>query len=358
MNPAASAIISTVAACTPCSAKTSKAASSRRARVLLASRRLGGRFLTESHAFQAETFLNPPSIQQCIRYGSVSDTSMYRTTSFTFGTHPLENACPRCCTRSAGGPSAPAGSSSSSGSPLLVALGGGAAPASTRAPTTASASRAPSRRRRSTRSSRTFPQVSGTSAQLVVVAPDGGTRRRRRHHSSRRGRRRRAHGHRRRLRRHLARTRDSVKGTISDDGSAAIITVQLKGSATTVTADDRRRRSRAGATTSRRRCPPGSKSPSAAQLFSQNLPGAVGHRAARRRRRARRADPDLRLVPRGRDAAAHRAARRRALDVRSSSSRPASRSISSTTPLLALMLGPRGRHRLRAVHHLAAPGAS
>ena len=118
--------------------------------------------------------------------------------------------------------------------------------------------------------SRTFPQVSGTSAQLVVVAPEGRS------------------------------VDDSdirqpvedavvvlkkvdgvsgvsspysaqVKNLISGDRSAAIVTVQLKGQMTTVTDATKTALKDAGADLAKQ-LPDGSKSALGGQLFSQNLP--------------------------------------------------------------------------------------
>src|SRR6478609_2464421 len=94
--------------------------------------------------------------------------------------------------------------------------------------------------------SRTFPQVSGTTAQIVVVAPDGQTV----DDSD--------------IKQPIEGTVDQlkdvngvsgvsspystqVKNLISDDRSAAIITVQLKGQMTTVTADTKTALKEAGA---------------------------------------------------------------------------------------------------------------
>ena len=118
--------------------------------------------------------------------------------------------------------------------------------------------------------SRTFPQVSGTSAQLVVVAPRG------------------------------AKVTDAdiekpvsdtvtalrkidgvsgvtspyderVKNTVSDDGSAAIITVQLQGQQTTVPAHTKSLLQQKGAEL-RTQLPAGATVAVGGQLFSQSLP--------------------------------------------------------------------------------------
>lgn len=118
--------------------------------------------------------------------------------------------------------------------------------------------------------SRTFPQVSGTSAQIVVVAPDGETV----DQSA--------------IRKPVEQTvadlatTDGVAGTtspysstvknlISDDRTAAIITVQLHGQQTTVPAATKTAISDAGATL-RKELPSGSQVAVGGQLFSQNLP--------------------------------------------------------------------------------------
>nr|WP_218857247.1 MMPL family transporter [Leifsonia soli] len=118
--------------------------------------------------------------------------------------------------------------------------------------------------------SRTFPQVSGTTAQIVVVAPDGQTV----DDSD--------------IRQPIEDTVDhlkdvngvsgvsspystQVKNLISDDRSAAIITVQLKGQMTTVTAETKTAITDAGAEL-KKELPDGAKSAVGGQLFSQNLP--------------------------------------------------------------------------------------
>src|SRR6478609_7310992 len=94
--------------------------------------------------------------------------------------------------------------------------------------------------------SRTFPQVSGTSAQLVIVAPKGDTVR--------------AADIEQPVKDAVASLEkldgvsgvtspysETVKNTISDDGSAAIVTVQLKGQMTTVPAETKTDLKTAGA---------------------------------------------------------------------------------------------------------------
>lgn len=118
--------------------------------------------------------------------------------------------------------------------------------------------------------SRTFPQVSGTSAQIVVVAPDGETV----DQSA--------------IQKPVEQTvadlakTDGVAGTtspysstvknlISDDRTAAIITVQLHGQQTTVPAATKTAISDAGAHL-RTEMPSGSQVAVGGQLFSQSLP--------------------------------------------------------------------------------------
>jgi RND superfamily putative drug exporter len=118
--------------------------------------------------------------------------------------------------------------------------------------------------------SRTFPQVSGTSAQIVVVAPDGET------------------VDQPAIQKPVEQTvadlakTDGVSGTtspysttvknlISDDRTAAIITVQLHGQQTTVPAATKKAISDAGASL-RTELPSGSQVAVGGQLFSQNLP--------------------------------------------------------------------------------------
>lgn len=118
--------------------------------------------------------------------------------------------------------------------------------------------------------SRTFPQVSGTSAQIVVVAPKGETVDQAAIQgpveSTVAG---------------LAKTAGvagttspystTVKNLISDDRTAAIITVQLHGQQTTVPAETKTAIKDAGAAL-RKELPSGSQTAVGGQLFSQNLP--------------------------------------------------------------------------------------
>ncbi|MFK3671036.1 MMPL family transporter [Leifsonia aquatica] len=118
--------------------------------------------------------------------------------------------------------------------------------------------------------SRTFPQVSGTSAQIVVVAPDGET-------VDQAG-----------IKDPVEDTVDdlakvdgvsgatspystTVKNLISDDRTAAIITVQLTGQQTTVTAETKTALQDAGADL-QKELPHGSQVAVGGQLFSQSLP--------------------------------------------------------------------------------------
>lgn len=118
--------------------------------------------------------------------------------------------------------------------------------------------------------SRTFPQVSGTSAQLVVVAPEGRTVD--------------EADVKQPIEDAVGRLKDvpgvsgvsspystQVKDLISDDRSAAIITVQLTGQMTTVSAETKTDLKDAGADLAKA-LPDGSKSAVGGQLFSQNLP--------------------------------------------------------------------------------------
>ena len=118
--------------------------------------------------------------------------------------------------------------------------------------------------------SRTFPQVSGTSAQIVVVAPEGGTvddsdikqpveaavK---------------TIGDIKGVSGTTSPYSDQVKDLISSDRSAAIITVQLKGQTTTVSPETKTALQDAGADLAKD-LPAGSKSAVGGQLFSQNLP--------------------------------------------------------------------------------------
>ncbi|MEO7016657.1 MAG: MMPL family transporter [Leifsonia sp.] len=118
--------------------------------------------------------------------------------------------------------------------------------------------------------SRTFPQVSGTSAQLVIVAPKGETVT----ESS--------------IELPVKQTvadltkldgvsgvsspyAETVKGGVSADGSAAIVTVQLKGQQTTVPAETKTALKDAG-TALGKRLPNGAQVAVGGALFSQSLP--------------------------------------------------------------------------------------
>ncbi|MFB9747492.1 MMPL family transporter [Leifsonia shinshuensis] len=118
--------------------------------------------------------------------------------------------------------------------------------------------------------SRTFPQVSGTSAQIVVVAPKGETVDQAAIKDPVES-----------TVADLAKT-DGVAGTtspysttvknlISDDRTAAIITVQLHGQQTTVPAATKTAIKDAGAAL-QKELPSGSQTAVGGQLFSQNLP--------------------------------------------------------------------------------------
>lgn len=118
--------------------------------------------------------------------------------------------------------------------------------------------------------SRTFPQVSGTSAQIVVVAPKGETVDQAAIQDPVES-----------TVADLAKT-DGVAGTtspysttvknlISDDRTAAIISVQLHGQQTTVPAETKTAIKDAGAAL-QKELPSGSKTAVGGQLFSQNLP--------------------------------------------------------------------------------------
>jgi len=118
--------------------------------------------------------------------------------------------------------------------------------------------------------SRTFPQVSGTSAQVVVVAPKGDSVT--------------DAAVKQPVEDTVAQLKkldgvsgvtdpysDQVKGSISDDGSAAIVTVQLKGQITTVPSDTKTDLQDAG-TALQKQLPAGSQVAVGGQLFSQSLP--------------------------------------------------------------------------------------
>ncbi len=118
--------------------------------------------------------------------------------------------------------------------------------------------------------SRNFPQVSGTSAQVVVVAPSGSTVR--------------AndikapvtdavtsigdiHG----VAAVTSPYSEQVKDTISSDGSAAVVTVQLTGQQSTVSADTKTALTEAGAAL-QKTLPAGAQVAVGGQVFSQSLP--------------------------------------------------------------------------------------
>jgi RND superfamily putative drug exporter len=118
--------------------------------------------------------------------------------------------------------------------------------------------------------SRTFPQASGTTAQIVVVAPEGATVD--------------DADVKQPVEDAVTALKDvdgvsgvnspystQVKNLISSDRTAAIITVQLKGQMTTVTADTKTAIKDEGADL-QKALPEGSKSAVGGQLFSQNLP--------------------------------------------------------------------------------------
>ncbi|AND17773.1 MMPL family transporter [Rathayibacter tritici] len=120
---------------------------------------------------------------------------------------------------------------------------------------------------------RTFPQVSGTSARYVVVAPEGGsvqdadvkgpvgdavT----------------ALGDVDEVAAVTDPYSDSVSGTISEAGNALVITAQMDGSATT-TSPESRDALKAEATTLQNALPAGSVVSLGGDLFAQNLPGVT-----------------------------------------------------------------------------------
>ncbi|MFF1633900.1 MMPL family transporter [Leifsonia sp. NPDC058248] len=152
---------------------------------------------------------------------------------------------------------------------LLVALGGGAALFNQGTDNSFSIPGTESQEALDTLS-RTFPQVSGTSAQLVIVAPKGET------------------VHQPEIEQQVTSSvkelsaldgvsgvtspySDTVKGTVSSDGSAAIVTVQLKGQTTTVPAETKTALTSAGADL-QKALPAGSQVAVGGQLFSQSLP--------------------------------------------------------------------------------------
>jgi len=118
--------------------------------------------------------------------------------------------------------------------------------------------------------SRTFPQVSGTTAQIVVVAPEGQTVD--------------DADVKQPVEDAVAAIKDipgvsgatspysnQVKDLISNDRSAAIVQVQLKGQMTTVSTETKDALKKAGADLAKQ-LPDGSKSAVGGQLFSQSLP--------------------------------------------------------------------------------------
>ncbi|MEN0084849.1 MAG: MMPL family transporter [Leifsonia sp.] len=118
--------------------------------------------------------------------------------------------------------------------------------------------------------SRTFPQISGTTAQIVVVAPEGQTVD--------------SADVKRPVEDAVAAIKDipgvsgttspysnQVKDLISNDRSAAIVQVQLKGQTTTVSTETKDALKKAGADLAKQ-LPDGSKSAVGGQLFSQSLP--------------------------------------------------------------------------------------
>jgi len=152
---------------------------------------------------------------------------------------------------------------------LLVALGGGAALFNQGTDNSFSIPGTESQEALDTLS-RTFPQVSGTSAQLVIVAPKGDTVR----ESSIQQPVKDAVSDLKKLDGVSGVTSPydtSVKGSISDDGSAAIVTVQLKGQMTTVPASTKTALTDAGDAL-QKQLPDGSRVAVGGALFSQSLP--------------------------------------------------------------------------------------
>ncbi|QHC69079.1 MMPL family transporter [Rathayibacter sp. VKM Ac-2801] len=120
---------------------------------------------------------------------------------------------------------------------------------------------------------RTFPQVSGTSARYVVVAPDGGSVQ----DADVKGPVSDAVTALGDVDEVAAVTdpySDSVSGTISDAGNALVITAQMDGSATT-TSPESRDALKAEATTLQDALPAGSVVSLGGDLFAQNLPGVT-----------------------------------------------------------------------------------
>ena len=120
---------------------------------------------------------------------------------------------------------------------------------------------------------RTFPQVSGTSARYVVVAPDGGSV----EDGDISGPVGEAVTALEGIEGVAAVTdpySDTVEGTISEAGNALVITTQMDGSATT-TSEASRDALQAEATTLRDALPEGSVVSLGGDLFSQSLPGVT-----------------------------------------------------------------------------------
>jgi RND superfamily putative drug exporter len=152
---------------------------------------------------------------------------------------------------------------------LLVALGGGAVLFNQGTDNTFSIPGTESQEALDTLS-RNFPQVSGTSAQLVIVAPKGDTVT----EPSIQQPVENAVAGLKKLDGVSSVTSpydDTVKGSISDDGSAAIVTVQLEGQTTTVPAETKTALTDAGAAL-QKQLPDGSQAAVGGTLFSQSLP--------------------------------------------------------------------------------------
>ncbi|HEV7812021.1 MAG TPA: MMPL family transporter [Leifsonia sp.] len=152
---------------------------------------------------------------------------------------------------------------------LLVALGGGAVLFNQGTDNTFSIPGTESQDALDTLS-RTFPQVSGTSAQLVIVAPKGETVT----ESSIQQPVKDAVAELKKLDGVSGVSSpydNTVKGSISDDGSAAIVTVQLTGQMTTVPAETKTALTDAG-TALQKQLPDGSQAAVGGALFSQSLP--------------------------------------------------------------------------------------
>ncbi|AZZ49918.1 MMPL family transporter [Rathayibacter rathayi] len=120
---------------------------------------------------------------------------------------------------------------------------------------------------------RTFPQVSGTSARYVVIAPEGGSVQ----DADVKGPVGDAVTALGDIDEVAAVTdpySDSVSGTISEGGNALVITAQMDGSATT-TSPESRDALKAEATTLQNALPAGSVVSLGGDLFAQNLPGVT-----------------------------------------------------------------------------------